>query len=153
MNLLFLCTGNSCRSQIAEGWAQHLGDGRPRPTVEAPEGGLDLCITPRVRRELEPEGDNGTTTVKLALEREGDGRDATVVVTLAERFLELQRIFVHPDHRGGGLGSRLVETLLEKAAAAGVQRSMVGSNNVDWRAIHRFYERHGFKMLSIDMYR
>ena len=26
MNLLFLCTGNSCRSQIAEGWARQLGD-------------------------------------------------------------------------------------------------------------------------------
>jgi arsenate reductase len=25
MNLLFLCTGNSCRSQMAEGWARHLG--------------------------------------------------------------------------------------------------------------------------------
>ena len=25
MNLLFLCTGNSCRSQIAEGWARSLG--------------------------------------------------------------------------------------------------------------------------------
>ena len=24
MNLLFLCTGNSCRSQIAEGWAKEL---------------------------------------------------------------------------------------------------------------------------------
>lgn len=25
MQLLFLCTGNSCRSQMAEGWARHLG--------------------------------------------------------------------------------------------------------------------------------
>jgi arsenate reductase len=25
IHLLFLCTGNSCRSQMAEGWARHLG--------------------------------------------------------------------------------------------------------------------------------
>lgn len=36
-NVLFLCTGNSCRSQMAEGWARHLlGD-----KVEAYSGGIE----------------------------------------------------------------------------------------------------------------
>lgn len=26
-NVLFLCTGNSCRSQMAEGWARHFHAG------------------------------------------------------------------------------------------------------------------------------
>lgn len=28
MNILFLCTGNSCRSQMAEGWTRHLKSDR-----------------------------------------------------------------------------------------------------------------------------
>ncbi|WP_319765424.1 arsenate reductase ArsC [Maridesulfovibrio sp.] len=28
LNLLFLCTGNSCRSQMAEGWTRHLKSDR-----------------------------------------------------------------------------------------------------------------------------
>jgi len=31
LKLLFLCTGNSCRSQMAEGWARHLRDDRIEP--------------------------------------------------------------------------------------------------------------------------
>lgn len=36
-NILFLCTGNSCRSQMAEGWARHLGGDR----VEVQSAGIE----------------------------------------------------------------------------------------------------------------
>ena len=37
MKVLFLCTGNSCRSQMAEGWARALKDDR----IEACSAGLE----------------------------------------------------------------------------------------------------------------
>jgi arsenate reductase len=36
-NILFLCTGNSCRSQMAEGWARWLGS----PLVVAQSAGIE----------------------------------------------------------------------------------------------------------------
>lgn len=37
LNVLFLCTGNSCRSQMAEGWARHL----KRDQIEAYSAGVE----------------------------------------------------------------------------------------------------------------
>jgi arsenate reductase len=37
LKILFLCTGNSCRSQMAEGWARHLKSG----VIEPYSAGVD----------------------------------------------------------------------------------------------------------------
>lgn len=57
MNLLFLCTGNSCRSQMAEGWGRHFAGERlavqsagieahgknPRAIAVMAEAGIDIA--------------------------------------------------------------------------------------------------------------
>ena len=57
MNILFLCTGNSCRSQMAEGWARHFAGDRhiiqsagieahgknPRAIAIMREAGIDIA--------------------------------------------------------------------------------------------------------------
>lgn len=56
MHLLFLCTGNSCRSQMAEGWAKHFSNSEievqsagieahgknPRAIAVMKEAGIDI---------------------------------------------------------------------------------------------------------------
>jgi len=51
-SILFLCTGNSCRSQMAEGFARHLGNGRYRffSAGTEPKGIHPLAV--RVMREV-----------------------------------------------------------------------------------------------------
>ena len=70
-----------------------------------------------------------------------------------ERYLDVHEVFVHIDHREKGVGDRLMEAMLSRSESEGINRSMVGSNNVDWLRTYRFYERYGYRMFSIQMYK
>ena len=56
---------------------------------------------------------------------------------------EIESMHVHPDHRGSGIGGRLVEEAADRARLAGCYRIQLTSNLARSDA-HRFYERHGF---------
>ena len=41
LRLMFLCTGNSCRSQMAEGWARQLAKGRGEDWLAVQSAGIE----------------------------------------------------------------------------------------------------------------
>jgi arsenate reductase len=77
-NILFLCTGNSCRSQMAEGWARQLGGS----LVEAQSAGIEShgrnprAIAVMKEAGLDISGQESTQVTDAMLER------ADLVVTV-----------------------------------------------------------------------
>ncbi|MGE0713137.1 MAG: arsenate reductase ArsC [Planctomycetota bacterium] len=89
MKVLFLCTGNSCRSQMAEGWARHLWGDR----LEAYSAGIETHgLNPsavRVMREagVDVSGHRSKTLADLA------GVALDVVVTVCGHANETCPVF------------------------------------------------------------
>ncbi len=61
-----------------------------------------------------------------------------------DRWAELQTLAVLPDHRGAGLGGRMMERVFGELRAAGIEQLAIGVIATNDRAL-RFYERYGFR--------
>jgi len=68
----------------------------------------------------------------------------TVSTALGERVAILEDMIVHPDHRGGGAGSRLLRAAIEFARGEGCRRITLLTDHDNSGAI-RFYRNHGFQ--------
>ena len=89
LNVLFLCTGNSCRSQIAEGWAKHLkGD-----VIEAFSAGISPARLSEMATEVMAEA--GVDISNQIAKHVGDlfGIDFDYVITLCDHANEYCPVF------------------------------------------------------------
>lgn len=90
LRILFLCTGNSCRSQMAEGWARHLKGDRLEPASAgvAPVGVHPLTV--RVMREagVDISGQRSKSVEEALAEGEPD-----LVVTICDHAAEVCPVF------------------------------------------------------------
>ena len=78
LRILFLCTGNSCRSQMAEGWVNHL----KRDRIEAASAGIETHgLNPLAVKAMAEAGvDISYHRSKLALDFIGEPWDFVVTV-------------------------------------------------------------------------
>jgi len=92
VNILFLCSGNSCRSQMAEGWARRLRSGVIRAHSAGLEPrGLDPYAV-RVMREVGVDiSDYKSKRLKEVLDQDFD-----VVITVCDSAYENCPVFPRP---------------------------------------------------------
>lgn len=70
-----------------------------------------------------------------------------------ERYIEVDDIYVTPAHHSQGIGSDLLEGILQLAERDGVTRRLVFSATKDLTRILAFYQRHGFTPWGVQMFR
>lgn len=94
LKILFLCTGNSCRSQMAEGWARHLKSDH----VEPYSAGIEAHgLNPRAVHVMAEAGVD-ISGYRSKLVQEFENTDFDYVVTVCGHANENCPIFPGPTH-------------------------------------------------------
>jgi len=89
IKVLFLCTGNSCRSQIAEGWANHLKS----DVIEAYSAGIrPIGVNPKTK-EVMAEADVDISDHTSKQIDDLDGIEFDYVVTVCDNAREQCPVF------------------------------------------------------------
>lgn len=114
--ILFLCTGNSCRSQMAEGWARHLRaeELAPFSAGVAPKGLDPRAVAVMAEVGVDLSDQRSQSLDEVLAERGGDGFDWVVTVCDSARescpvfpgvAQKAHRSFDDPPHLATGAAS------------------------------------------------
>ena len=68
------------------------------------------------------------------------------------KYIEIENMGVSPSHRSKGIGSMLIEKVLELAREKGFQKAYVNAYSDNIKAID-FYEKSGFKKIDVSLER
>jgi GNAT superfamily N-acetyltransferase len=79
--------------------------------------------------------------------------EGLAVIPAEEKYLEIDEVYIQPEHRRSGIGHQLVDSILAEAKSNGVSKAIVYSATKQWQDMVRFYEKHDFKMWFVQMYR
>lgn len=95
LNLLFLCTANACRSQMAEGWARHLhGDRLQAFSAGVAPGGVDpRAVEVMGEAGVDLSGHTSKHVDDLLRELDARGEGFDVVVTVCDSARESCPVF------------------------------------------------------------
>lgn len=75
------------------------------------------------------------------------------VVPSGQPYIEIDDLYVSPEHRSASLGSKMVETVLEFAREQEIKYASVFSASSKIADITRFYGKQGFEPWGIQFYR
>lgn len=70
-----------------------------------------------------------------------------------EKYIEIDDIYINPEHRNSGAGGILVDILLDIAKANNIERSLIYSATKDLDSVVNFYKKHEFKTWYVQMFK
>jgi len=78
--------------------------------------------------------------------------EGTAVIPEGQSYIEIDNLYVLPQYRKQGIGSRLVTQVLAQAKNQGVTYALLYSATRDIHSIIKFYEQHGFQNWYVQMF-
>jgi ribosomal protein S18 acetylase RimI-like enzyme len=75
------------------------------------------------------------------------------VIKEGQMYIEIDDIYTIPEHRGNGVGSLLLNKILEISKENGIERSLIYSATKDMDSIINFYRKHNYKTWYIQMFK